>query len=101
MKKKIIYFVGIAVFVICVIAYFKPLSFSDIKMISIDGVAPTAENIKNGKYPVVTPIYAVTYEEETNENVGKLLDWILSDEGQYIIEETGYVGIHEGADYKE
>ena len=73
----------------------------DIKMISIDGVAPTAENIKNGKYPVVTPIYAVTYEEETNENVGKLLDWILSDEGQYIIEETGYVGIHEGADYKE
>jgi len=65
----------------------------DIKMISVDGVAPTAENIRNGKYPVVTPIYAVTYEEETNENVGKLLDWILSDEGQYIIEKTGYVGI--------
>ena len=65
----------------------------DIKMISIDGVAPTAENIKDGKYPVVTPIYAVRYEEETNENVDKLLDWILSDEGQYIIEETGYVGI--------
>ena len=62
-------------------------------MISIDGVAPTAENIKSGTYPVVTPIYAVTYAEETNENVGKLLDWILSDEGQYIIEETGYVGI--------
>lgn len=65
----------------------------DIKMVSIDGVAPTAENIKNGKYPVVTPIYAVTYEEQTNENVDKLLDWILSDEGQYIIEETGYVGV--------
>jgi len=68
----------------------------DIKMLSIDGVAPTAENIKNGKYPVVTPIYAVTYKEETNENVGKLLDWILSDEGQHIIEETGYVGIITG-----
>lgn len=65
----------------------------DIKMLSVDGVAPTAENIKNGKYPIVTPIYAVTYEEQTNENVNKLLDWILSDEGQYIIEETGYVGI--------
>ena len=65
----------------------------DIKMLSVDGVAPTAENIKNGKYPIVTPIYAVTYEEQTNENVDKLLDWILSDEGQYIIEETGYVGI--------
>ena len=65
----------------------------DIKMVSIDGVAPTAENVKNGSYPVVTPIYAVTYEEQTNGNVDKLLDWILSDEGQYIIEETGYVGI--------
>ena len=65
----------------------------DIKMISIDGVAPAAKNIKNGTYPVVTPIYAVTYEEETNENVEKLLSWILSSEGQHIIEETGYVGI--------
>ena len=65
----------------------------DIKMLSVDGVAPTAENIKNGSYPIVTPIYAVTYKENTNENVNKLLDWILSEEGQYIIEETGYVGI--------
>ena len=65
----------------------------DIKMISVDGVAPTAENIRNGSYSIVTPIYAVTYEENTNENVDTLLDWILSEEGQYIIEETGYVGI--------
>ena len=63
-------------------------------MISIDGVAPTAENIRTGKYPVVTPIYAVTYEEQKNENVDKLLEWILSEEGQYIIEETGYVGVN-------
>ncbi len=65
----------------------------DIKMLSVDGVKPTAENIRNGSYPIVTPIYAVTYEEQANENVDKLLDWILSEEGQYIIEETGYVGI--------
>ena len=65
----------------------------DIKMLSVDGVAPTAENIKNGSYPIVTPIYAVTYEENTNETVERLLEWILSEEGQYIIEETGYVGI--------
>ncbi len=65
----------------------------DIKLLSVDSVAPTAENIKNGKYPIVTEIYAVTYEEQTNENVDKLLNWILSEEGQYILEETGYVGI--------
>ena len=65
----------------------------DIKMISIDGIAPTSENIRNGSYPVLTPIYAVTYEGNQNGNVDKLLEWILSDEGQHIINETGYVGI--------
>ena len=65
----------------------------DIKMISIDGAAPTSENIRNGSYPFLTPIYAVTYKENQNGNVDKLLEWILSDEGQYIINETGYVGI--------
>lgn len=32
-------------------------------------------------------------KENQNGNVDKLLEWILSDEGQYIINETGYVGI--------
>lgn len=65
----------------------------DIKMLSIDGVAPTAENVRNGTYPILTPIYAVTYKNNSNENVEKLLNWILSEEGQKIINETGYVGI--------
>jgi len=63
----------------------------DIKMIAVDGVAPTAENVRTEKYPIITPIYAVTYEEQKNENVDKLLQWILSEEGQEIIEKTGYV----------
>ncbi len=65
----------------------------DIKMIAVDGVAPTVENIKNKNYPIVTPVYAVTYENNPNPNVDILINWILSDEGQYIIEQTGYVGI--------
>lgn len=65
----------------------------DIKMIAIDGVAPTKENIQSGAYPIIAPVYAVTYEGNPNENVQKLIDWMLSDEGQYIIEQTGYVGI--------
>ncbi len=65
----------------------------DIKMIAIDGIKPTKENIKNGTYPIITPLYAVTYENNPNENVYKMIDWMLSQEGQYIIEETGYVGI--------
>ena len=50
-------------------------------------------NIKSGKYPITTPLYAVTYEGNDNENVEKLLDWVFSEEGQYIIEKTGYAGI--------
>lgn len=65
----------------------------DIKMLAVDGVAPTEENIRSGAYPVITPIYAVTYAGNKNENVTKLIDWMLSEEGQYIIEETGYVGV--------
>lgn len=65
----------------------------DIKMIAVDDVAPTAENIKDGSYPIIAPVYAVTYKDNPNENVYKLIDWMLSEEGQYIIEETGYVGI--------
>ena len=40
-----------------------------------------------------TPIYAVTYREQDNGNVGRLVEWMLSEEGQCIIEETGYVGL--------
>ena len=65
----------------------------DIKMIAVDGVVPNKENIRDNSYPIVAPVYAVTYEGNSNENVHKLIDWILSEEGQYIIEETGYVGM--------
>lgn len=65
----------------------------DIKMIAVDGIAPTVENVRNKSYPIVTPVYAVTYENNPNPNVKVLIDWILSDEGQYIIEQTGYVGV--------
>jgi phosphate transport system substrate-binding protein len=65
----------------------------DIKQLSVNGIVPTAENIRNGSYPIIAPVYAVTYKDNPNENVARLIDWILSDEGQYIIEETGYVGI--------
>lgn len=65
----------------------------DIKLLGIDGIAPSVENIKNGSYPITTPIYAVTYKGNDNENIAQLIEWILSSQGQEIIEKTGYVGI--------
>ena len=53
----------------------------------------TFENIKNESYPIVAPVYAVTYKNNPNPNVEALINWMLSEEGQYIIEETGYVGV--------
>lgn len=67
----------------------------DVKLLSIDGVAPTPENIRNGTYPITTYLYTVTYEGNENENVARLLEWVLSEEGQYIIGETGYTPIKE------
>ena len=65
----------------------------EVKMIAVDGVAPTADNVRNNTYPIITPVYAVTYKSNPNPNVARLVEWILSEEGQYIIEQTGYVGM--------
>lgn len=65
----------------------------DIKILAIDGVYPTKETVSNETYPIVTPFYAVTYKEQTNENVNELVEWILGPEGQKIIDETGYIPI--------
>ena len=65
----------------------------NVKMLKIDGIEPNIKNIKNDKYPITTSLYAVTYKNNENENVQKLIDWILSSEGQEIIEKTGYVGV--------
>jgi phosphate transport system substrate-binding protein len=65
----------------------------DIKIVAIDGIYPSVETIKNGSYPITTPLYAVTYRNNKNPNVDALIEWILSEEGQYIIEQTGYVGV--------
>ena len=70
------------------------VSNDSVKMLSLNGVYPDAENIKNGTYPVIAEFYAAYRADNTNENIQKLIDWILSDEGQTIIEKSGYVRIN-------
>lgn len=64
-----------------------------VKMLSLNGVYPDSESIRDGSYPIVAEFYAVYRADNTNPNVPLLIDWILSDEGQTIIEESGYVRI--------
>ena len=65
-----------------------------VKMLSLNGVYPSAENIQNGSYPVVAQFYAIYRADNENENIKTLIDWILSDEGQTLIEDCGYVRIN-------
>ena len=66
---------------------------SGVKLLALDGVAPTEENIQNGTYPVFADVYAVTRKEEENPNVRLLLDWMRSDEGQELVRRSGYVPV--------
>lgn len=63
---------------------------SGVKILSLNGVPPTVENIQKGTYPIVNHFYAVYRKDNSNSNLPILINWILSDEGQSIVERTGY-----------
>ena len=71
--------------------YCSEMVGSGVRLLSIDGVEPTLENIRSGAYPHVTTLYAVTRKGETNPNVGILLSWLTSEQGQRLVEKSGYV----------
>jgi phosphate transport system substrate-binding protein len=64
----------------------------EVKLLSIDGVYPSKETIQNNEYPFTGPFYAITTGNET-ENSKQFIEWILSDEGQYLVEKTGYIPV--------
>ena len=64
-----------------------------VKMVSLNGVFPSRENIRNGTYPIIAQFYAIYRADNDNPNVPLLIDWILSAEGQQLIEDSGYTAI--------
>ena len=62
-----------------------------VKILTINGIAPTPETIADGSYPVAGNLYAIYRKGETNENVKKAIDFMLSPEGQKIVEQSGYI----------
>ena len=61
-----------------------------IRLLQIEGIEPSSETIQSEDYPLTADIYAVTAGSD-NLHIEKFIDWILSDQGQAIIEKTGYV----------
>lgn len=64
------------------------------RLLAIDGVEPTFETISSGAYPWVTPVYAVCREGAPADSPGmRLLEWLLTEEGQAVVLESGYVPV--------
>jgi len=63
-----------------------------VKTISINGVAPTEPNAVNGTYPIVRPLNMLTNGEPTGA-VKAFLDFILSEAGQKIVVDDGYISV--------
>lgn len=64
-----------------------------VKMLAVNGIYPDEDNIRNSRYPLTANFYVVYRKDNTNPNVGKLVDWLLSEEGQKLIEGCGYVAL--------
>ena len=69
-------------------------NYGGIKILSLNGIYPSIDTISDGSYPLASYFYAVTRADNSNPNVDILLDWILSEEGQAVIEANGYVGVN-------
>ena len=64
----------------------------NVKILEVDGVYPDKETIQSGAYPVKTAYYAVIRNDEPrNSPARQMVSWILSDAGQNLAEDSGYV----------
>lgn len=65
-----------------------------LKILSIDGVAPSAETIRSGEYPHLNAYYCVIPASAPAGSPNRVLyEWLLTDEGQYLLSEEGYVSV--------
>lgn len=61
-----------------------------VKALSIDGTAATAENVANGSYKIARP-FNIAYQGSLSEVAQDFVDFILSADGQAVIEAEGYI----------
>ena len=55
-------------------------------------VAPSVEAAKNKTYPVVRPLYYY-YATKDEKKVKPFVDYILSEQGQKVVSEVGYITV--------
>ena len=69
-----------------------------VKALDIDGVEATVENVKNGTYSVARPFNIAT-TAEVSDVAADFISYILSADGQAIIEEAGYIAVSDAEAY--
>ena len=73
------------------IGYISLGSLDDsVKVLKVDGVEATTENVKNGTYKVSRPFNIATMGE-VSEVTQDFIDFIMSEDGQAVVEEAGYI----------
>ena len=79
------------------IGYISLGSLNDtVKAAKIDGAEATTENVANGSYKVARPFNIVT-KDGLSDVAKDFVDYIMSAEGQDIIEQNGYIKIDQNA----
>lgn len=62
-----------------------------VKPLKIEGVSPSVSTIKNGTYKISRPFNIVTKQTGLSENASDFIRFILSSDGQAIVEANGYI----------
>ena len=81
------------------IGYISLGSFKDsVKKIKIDGTEATVDNIKSGAYKVARP-FNIAIKADVSEPAQVFISFIMSAEGQAVIEDNGYISIAQGSPF--
>ncbi|MCD8048870.1 MAG: substrate-binding domain-containing protein [Clostridia bacterium] len=73
------------------IGYMSLGSLDDtVKAVDIDGVEATTDNVKNGTYKVSRP-FNIVLQDEISDAAQDFVNYIMSSEGQAIVEEENYI----------
>ncbi len=66
-----------------------------VKLLKVNDVYPNNETIASKQYPIHTHYYAVYRKDEpNNSDVRRVVDWLLSESGQQLAEDFGYVKVN-------
>ena len=81
------------------IGYISLGSLNDsVKALKIDGAAATVENIENGSYKISRPFNIAT-KSEPSEAAADFIAFVLSDEGQKVVKDNGYIPVKTNGAY--